>query len=93
MNSFEENKEEFRCFRLTEDGLYKGNDRSIFALRWSPPEVVFALKFSSRSDVWSFVRFQQRFPRSYFFFFQRELLYGKSIHWVNILMQILINFI
>ena len=46
------------CFssRLTECGLYKGNQRTIFALRWSSPEVVSSTKFSSRSDVWSYVR-------------------------------------
>lgn len=43
-------------FRLTECGLYKGNYRSVCAPRWTSPEAIFSSKFTSRSDVWSFVR-------------------------------------
>lgn len=42
--------------RLTDCGLYKGTYRSIFALRWTAPEAVLHSKFTSKSDVWSFVR-------------------------------------
>lgn len=41
--------------RLTECGLYKGTSRSICAPRWTSPEAVFFSKYSSRSDVWSYV--------------------------------------
>jgi serine/threonine protein kinase len=42
--------------RLTECGLYKGTYRSICAPRWTSPEAVLSSKYSSRSDVWSYVR-------------------------------------
>jgi serine/threonine protein kinase len=43
-------------FRLTECGLYKGTYRSVCAPRWTSPEAIFSSKYSTRSDVWSYVR-------------------------------------
>ena len=43
-------------FRLTECGIYKGTYRSICAPRWTSPEAVVQSKYSSRSDVWSYVK-------------------------------------
>jgi hypothetical protein len=43
-------------YRLTECGLYKGTYQTKCAPRWTSPEAVFSSKFSSRSDVWSYVR-------------------------------------
>lgn len=41
--------------RLTDCGLYKGTYHTICAPRWSSPEAIFHSKYSSRSDVWSYV--------------------------------------
>ena len=46
----------FDSFRLTESGLYKGNQRTLCPLRWSAPEAIFFANYSSRSDLWSYVR-------------------------------------
>ncbi|CAF0903657.1 unnamed protein product [Adineta ricciae] len=45
---------DFGLTKLTDCGLYKGNPKTIFAIRWSSPEVILNMKYSSRSDVWSF---------------------------------------
>ncbi|CAF1043345.1 unnamed protein product [Adineta ricciae] len=45
---------DFGLTKLTDCGLYKGNAKTIFAIRWSSPEVILNMKYSSRSDVWSF---------------------------------------
>lgn len=54
------------CFRLTECGLYRGTYRTICAPRWTAPEAVFSQKYSSRSDVWSYVRKFENFVICYF---------------------------
>jgi serine/threonine protein kinase len=46
----------FFYFRLADCGLYKASDRSVCAPRWTAPEALFSSKYSSRSDVWSYVR-------------------------------------
>ncbi|CAF0952555.1 unnamed protein product [Adineta steineri] len=45
---------DFGLTKLTEGGLYKGNNQTICAIRWSSPEAIFYSKYTSRSDVWSY---------------------------------------
>ncbi|UJR34889.1 hypothetical protein I4U23_027668 [Adineta vaga] len=45
---------DFGLTKLTECGQYNGNKKTIFATRWAAPEVINTLKYTSRSDVWSY---------------------------------------